>query len=53
MRRGVSGRLSDLKHIDNAIREADRTLKSLDEEFTNEVKQLTAVQVSYGFGDDL
>lgn len=49
----AAGCLSDLNHIDNAIREANRGLKSLDQEFTNEVKQLTVVQVSYGFGDDL
>ncbi len=49
----AAGCLSDLNHIDNAIREANRRLKSLDQEFTNEVKQLTVVQVSYGFGDDL
>ena len=41
------------KHIDKSIRENDRELKSLDQEFANEVKQLTAVQVSYGYGDDL
>lgn len=45
--------LSDLSHIDNAIREAGRRLKSLDQEFTNEVKQLTVLQVSYRFGNDL
>lgn len=28
-------------------------LKSLDLEFRNEVKQLTVVQVSYGYVDDL
>lgn len=42
-----------LNYIDNAIRGADRRLKSLEKEFTNEVKQLTVVQVSYGYGDDL
>lgn len=31
----------------------ERGLKSLDQEFTNEVKQLTVVQVSYGYSDDL